>query len=169
MNLEDATNEYLANLREINLSFCVEGEPINYVRERSVRYKHSKSGHFYNPKQGLMLETRKTLQKSLKKDMRDELQSLFNNKAAVYEVELELVFFKKIQQAGSKKTKMLKEAGVIRPTNTPDIDNFDKFILDALHNVLYEDDKHVVAIRSEKRYSENPRTEINATIKIIKE
>ncbi len=39
----------------------------------------------------------------------------------------------------------------------PDLDNYLKFYLDVLNGIAYDDDKQVVQIFSEKRYSENPR------------
>jgi len=42
----------------------------------------------------------------------------------------------------------------------PDYDNVEKFILDVLSGVVYEDDRQVYKAQAKKEYSENPRTEI---------
>ena len=47
----------------------------------------------------------------------------------------------------------------------PDIDNLLKFILDASNKVLFRDDSQIAILTSQKRYSQNPRTEF--TIKTL--
>ena len=46
------------------------------------------------------------------------------------------------------------------PSKKPDFDNYEKFVADCLNGVAYRDDSQVVSWRGDKRYSENPRTEI---------
>ncbi len=41
-----------------------------------------------------------------------------------------------------------------------DLDNYLKFYLDAMNNLIYEDDSQIVVLCSEKRYDVKPRTEI---------
>ena len=54
----------------------------------------------------------------------------------------------------------LKPSAPKYPAKKPDIDNYEKFIFDCLNGVVYRDDSQVVSCRHDKRYSENPRTEI---------
>jgi Holliday junction resolvase RusA-like endonuclease len=54
-----------------------------------------------------------------------------------------------------KKAKML--SGDIRPTKKPDWDNIGKVVCDALNNLAYGDDSHVVSGTVYKWYSEEPR------------
>jgi Holliday junction resolvase RusA-like endonuclease len=54
----------------------------------------------------------------------------------------------------------LKASAPKYPAKKPDIDNFEKFIFDCLSGVIYRDDSQVISCRHDKRYSENPRTEI---------
>lgn len=42
----------------------------------------------------------------------------------------------------------------------PDLDNVAKAVLDALNGVIYLDDKQVVRLMAEKRYSFDPRVEV---------
>lgn len=42
----------------------------------------------------------------------------------------------------------------------PDLDNVAKAVLDALNGVIYEDDKQVIRLVAEKRYSVEPRVEV---------
>ena len=54
----------------------------------------------------------------------------------------------------------LKGSAPKYPGKKPDIDNYEKFVFDCLNGVVYRDDSQVVSCRHDKRYSENPRTEI---------
>ncbi len=47
------------------------------------------------------------------------------------------------------------EAGCIRPTTKPDVDNIAKNI-DALNGIVWADDKQVVSLTIEKHYSDTP-------------
>lgn len=147
-----------------NLSFKIEGAPESYARERKGRGKH-----FYNPKGDKMTEIRKQLKESMNKDTLEYLTKIFNSETAEYYVELELRYYIPIQQGSSIKEGVLKELGLIRPASRPDIDNYDKFILDTLHEVAYGDDSHVISVHPGKWYSLKPRTEIGVRIEIRKE
>lgn len=46
-------------------------------------------------------------------------------------------------------------------TTRPDIDKLARAILDALSGIIYEDDKQVIWLSAEKRYSENPGADIS--------
>ena len=48
---------------------------------------------------------------------------------------------------------------------TPDLDNLEKAVLDALNGVAYEDDRYVVAKNSQKRYirRDDPRVCVRVT------
>jgi Holliday junction resolvase RusA-like endonuclease len=64
------------------------------------------------------------------------------------------------------KTAALKEMQMIRPTVVRgDVDNYIKLILDVLHNIVYDDDAHVINIKSEKYYSLYPRVELDIKIR----
>jgi Holliday junction resolvase RusA-like endonuclease len=54
----------------------------------------------------------------------------------------------------------LKPSAPKFPQVMPDIDNYEKFILDCMNKIVFKDDRLVISIRSDKRYTENPRTEI---------
>jgi len=62
-----------------------------------------------------------------------------------------------------------KNDGIVKPSapkypdKKPDIDNFEKFIFDCLSGVIIRDDSQIVSCRHDKRYSENPRVEIQIT------
>jgi len=54
----------------------------------------------------------------------------------------------------------LNSWGLLDHAKKPDYDNVEKFILDVLSGVVYEDDRQVYKAQAKKEYSENPRTEI---------
>jgi Holliday junction resolvase RusA-like endonuclease len=59
----------------------------------------------------------------------------------------------------SKKKQQAALAGDVIP-GKPDLDNVAKAVLDALNGVIYEDDKQVIRLVAEKRYSFEPRVEV---------
>ena len=52
-------------------------------------------------------------------------------------------------------------------TNMPDVDNLSKFILDAMNEVFYEDDRQVVELNSHKEYVNDKKNTTGYTIVTI--
>ena len=53
------------------------------------------------------------------------------------------------------------DKGYIRPNKTPDLDNYTKLALDALNDILWEDDRYIIEIHATKYYSTTqPRLDI---------
>ena len=75
-------------------------------------------------------------------------------------ISLEVKVYKPILKSFSKKKKAAAEAGQLRPTTKPDVDNYVKGVKDALKNVIWKDDSQVVDLHISKWYSEAPRVEI---------
>lgn len=146
------TNEYN---RIINL--VINKKPENYSRERKGR-----GNHFYNPKSSEMNEFKNECRKKLSKE---DILYLKELKDKPYNVSIDVKYFIPIPKNDSLKTSVLKELGQIKPSKKPDLDNYDKFLLDSLHDVFYDDDCCVVKINAEKLYSINPRTELTVKIK----
>jgi len=59
----------------------------------------------------------------------------------------------------SKRKQLQALNGEVIP-GKPDLDNVAKAVLDALNGVIYEDDKQVIRLVAEKRYSVDPRVEV---------
>jgi len=57
-----------------------------------------------------------------------------------------------------RNSEKIKESAPAYPIGRPDIDNYIKFVLDALNGVFYRDDSQVVHIESVKEYSTEPKT-----------
>lgn len=69
-------------------------------------------------------------------------------------------FYTPIPKATSNKARERMAAGLEVPAKKPDIDNLLKAVLDALNGKAYQDDNQIVDILAEKRYSDEPRTEV---------
>ena len=61
-----------------------------------------------------------------------------------------------IPASWSQKKQRAAEAGEIRPTTKPDVDNIVKAVFDAINGVVWKDDVQVVALTLTKRYSMVP-------------
>jgi len=59
-----------------------------------------------------------------------------------------------------KNAGQVKASAPTLPTSKPDLDNYIKFVLDCLNEILFKDDAQIVRISSAKAYGESPRTEI---------
>jgi Holliday junction resolvase RusA-like endonuclease len=65
-----------------------------------------------------------------------------------------------VPESKSKKWKADALAGLILPTTKPDKDNVIKAVFDALNGVVWKDDVQVCDLDSKKRYSTQPRVEV---------
>lgn len=152
----------MENENLISIDFSINGKPIPYARARAGR------NGFYNPKAKEENEYKDKFKHQLTIEQYDQLKPLMEDENSTYYVEICGKFYVPIPKADSKKVKEQKSSGILRPIiRNGDIDNYMKFVLDALHDVVYTDDKRVVSIKAEKYYSENPRSEINVIIHII--
>lgn len=75
-------------------------------------------------------------------------------------VVLYVVAFYPIPESDSKKMKERKLRNYVLPTKKPDIDNVLKIIMDGLNGVAYYDDKQVVGVTIQKKFSAEPRVEV---------
>ena len=66
-----------------------------------------------------------------------------------------------------KYSELLKPSAPHIHTNMPDIDNLSKFILDAMNEVFYEDDRQVVELNSHKEYLNDKQNTTGYTIVTI--
>lgn len=75
-------------------------------------------------------------------------------------VEVSIRAFYQVPKSKSKSQRERMLAGGVWPMKKPDCDNIAKVILDALNGIAYLDDRQVVRLSVEKRYSANPRVEV---------
>ena len=59
-----------------------------------------------------------------------------------------------------KFSNQLKKNSPTAYINKPDIDNLLKFVMDSGNKILWKDDSVIVGVMAKKKYSEDPRTEI---------
>ena len=78
-------------------------------------------------------------------------------------LKLSVTFYMPIPQSTSKKKKNALEGTY--HSRKPDLDNLIKFLLDCFNGVLIQDDNCIASIHAEKRYSINPRIEIEIIAK----
>ena len=68
-----------------------------------------------------------------------------------------------IPKSASKREREDMLNDVIKPTITPDVDNIQKLICDALNGVAYEDDRQVVSSNVIKMYAQYPCVNVEIT------
>jgi Endodeoxyribonuclease RusA. len=130
------------------IRFTVYGEPVAQGRPRATNI----NGHIrmYDPKKS--------------RDFKDYVRLVASENRPKKLLEgpicLEVKVYKPTLKSFSKKKKAAAEAGQLRPTSKPDVDNYAKSIKDALKNVIWKDDSQVVDLHISKWYSETPRVEI---------
>lgn len=69
-------------------------------------------------------------------------------------VHLTIKIYRGYLKSWSKRTREKAKQGGVYPTTRPDLDNYEKAIMDACNGILYEDDSQVVIKHSAKLYGE---------------
>jgi Holliday junction resolvase RusA-like endonuclease len=140
----------------VQLELTINGDPIAKARPR-FRISKSKTGKPYpRAYQNQESEEGKFLAQIL-----DRMPNCFSPTTAPLRITMR--FYIKIPVSFSKKKRALAECGLIYPTGRPDLDNYAKFILDLLNEILWQDDAQVVEMVAMKAYSSQPRTVISAS------
>ena len=99
-------------------------------------------------------------QAKLKDGYRWQIKSQFREKPLTTPLALDLIFFMPIPKSSSGIKKRQMGNGIIAHTKKPDIDNLQKFVLDCLNKLAFEDDSQIVEIRAKKIYSNKPGTTV---------
>jgi Holliday junction resolvase RusA-like endonuclease len=130
------------------IQFTVYGEPVSQGRPRATTV----NGHIrmYDPKKS----------SDFKNYVRLVASEHRPDKLLEGPISLTVKVYKKTLKSFSKKKIAAAEAGQLRPTSKPDVDNYVKGVKDALKNVIWKDDSQVVDLHISKWYSETPRVEI---------
>jgi Holliday junction resolvase RusA-like endonuclease len=123
--------------------FEVKGDPVPKARARTVR-KGGRTWSF-TPKKVAVWE------KTVKAEATKHFKQLLNGP-----IQVSMIFYMSRPQSRRK--------DIWVPT-TPDLDNLEKAVLDALNGVAYEDDRFVVAKNAQKKYirRDEPRVCIRVT------
>ncbi len=126
------------------ISIELDGNPIAQKRPRIAR--SANSSWCYDS------------QKELKDGSQWQLRSQFRESPLTVPVAIDLIFFMPIPKSTSAFKKRQMQNGIIAHTKKPDIDNLQKFILDCMNKLVFEDDSQVCEIRAKKIYSSKPAT-----------
>lgn len=141
---QNAKDGIVEGINEIR--FTVFGDPVPKARPRTV------NGHTYTPERTRIHEEKIAMvYKSRYRDFMFE-------KGEPLRIVVDAYF--KIAKSDKKSVKEDKILGKIRPTGTPDADNVQKAVQDAVNGLAYYDDSQIVEAVTRKWYSDEPRTEI---------
>lgn len=97
-------------------------------------------------------------QAKLKEGYRWQIKSQFREDPLPIPLSISLTFFMPIPKSLSSLKKRQMANGVIAHIKRPDIDNLQKFVLDCLNKIVFEDDSQVCEIFAKKIYSSQPGT-----------
>jgi Holliday junction resolvase RusA-like endonuclease len=151
--------------KELILNLLHKGEPKPYARQRFT----FKGKHSYNPNGEYMIELREKFNSQISKEDKELIKYIIEHqdkKDNDYYVEVEGKFYITPPASDSNKLRNKKLSGEYRPTVARgDVDNYIKLILDTLQDVVYDDDRHVIKVVSEKYYAEEPKVELLIKIK----
>jgi len=132
----------------------IPGKPLGKQRARTL-----KSGRSYTPDQTVSYETYVKM---------CYIEQGGQNLGGTDFLRMEIAAFYPIPKSTSKNKVVLMEAGEIRPTVKPDLDNCIKIVADSLNGIAYKDDSQIVSVVADKYYSDVPRLEIRIGIVCIK-
>ncbi|CDN28328.1 RusA family crossover junction endodeoxyribonuclease [Lactiplantibacillus plantarum] len=122
--------------------------PVQQQRPRATRY--GRSIRLYDPK----------AVKQFKQAVAEEAMLTYRNQPLSGSLTVTLVFYRPVQQSLSKVEKQRRIDGKHLPVVKPDLDNYIKSFLDALHGIYWQDDALITDIVASKRYGRQPRIEI---------
>ena len=143
------------------MKICIEGRPIAKQRPRFVS-----RGNFtmtYDPLDKEKKATQIRMKKEIEKAMNSSSKLLSISACQLANEEaFEVIFwfFLPVPESDSKPKRNSKLWGFDLPAIKPDYDNLEKFYLDCANGILFPDDAMIVDATSHKRYSSNPRVEI---------
>lgn len=129
----------------MKISFIIPGEPVAKGRPRVT-----KRGITYTPEKTVFYEN------LVKTCYMEQVNQRLNGA-----LEASVNAYFKIPKSASKKKGADMSAGLVRPVKRPDLDNIVKAIFDSLNNIAFDDDSQVVELTVAKKYSDNPRVEVN--------
>lgn len=130
------------------ISHCFNLEPVEQLRPRAARTRLGV--RMYDPKRV----------NDFKKAVAEEARLLYRDKPLNGPLKVVVRFYRPIQASSSKRQKALKASGDVLPATKPDLDNYIKSFLDALHGIYWADDNQICQIDARKFYGVKPRIEI---------
>lgn len=110
------------------------------------RPRFTKSGHTYTPAKT------KNYEKAIKAELVAKRPEIIEGAC-----HLDITFVRNIPKSWSKKKKQQAIDHEIRPVTRPDLDNYEKAVMDAANGFLYKDDSQIVSKNTRKIYGEVPK------------
>ncbi len=145
-----------------SMKIVLHGQPINQARPRFSR------------RGGIVLtfDPRSKEKAQAKKEIEAQLIKAINSKNREIAIEasriavadfysVSLSFHMSVPKSSTDVERSGKLWGLRKHAGKPDLDNLEKFYLDCLTDLIFQDDSKVINLSSKKLYSNNPRTEIN--------
>jgi Holliday junction resolvase RusA-like endonuclease len=120
--------------------FTIPGEPTGKARPRVTKWG------VYTPEKTVLYE--------------NLVKTCYDGPMMEGPLSMEIIAYYQIAKSASKKQQQAMRELKILPTKKPDCDNVIKIIADALNNIAYKDDSQIVIAKILKRYSDNPRVEV---------
>ena len=137
------------------MHFIIPGNPIPKARPRFGRFK------VYDPQGDVKHECKC----AFRKQMLQNGIEMVKNRLLIVDLELYTCIPNKAPKRISNAISMNEQQGIrTYHGKRPDIDNYIKFYLDAMNEVVYYDDGCICRVPAEKFYSTNPRTEITINV-----
>lgn len=132
------------------MKFIINGDPIPQARHRTFRRKGKNVN--YDPCSD---------QKSVHMFFLRQHANIFPETVEKDFYHVSFLFCFKVPKSDSKSIKEKKVLGHLTHTCKPDLDNLEKFLLDCMTGIFFSDDKKVVKLQSEKKWSDKGYTEIH--------
>lgn len=145
------------------MKIVIPGTPIPKARNRRRRLADGRVMD-YDPQHAEKNNVAKQLQKCIKASLNSENSEIvmkaseLNSKKSF---SLDVVLYIPIPKSDSMAHRNAKLWGLIPHNQKPDSSNYLKFYEDAANSVLYDDDSMLCHVSAKKKWSDNPRTEIN--------
>lgn len=133
------------------IKFEVPGDPVGKQRPRTVRNKFTRGVHTYTPQRTKKYEALIQMQ----------AQRAYDKEPTSNNISVSLEVYFKVPKSYSKSRTERCLLQIERPNKKPDVDNIAKAVLDAMNNIIYQDDKQVVKLYVEKYYAKEPKVVVS--------
>lgn len=118
--------------------------PVQQQRPRATRF--GRGIRLYDPKPV----------KQFKKAIAEEAALTYRGEPLTGSLGVSVIFYRPVQKSLSGAEKRRRIDGQHLPVVKPDLDNYVKSFLDALHGIYWQDDALITDLTASKRYSERP-------------
>lgn len=143
------------------MRFVIPGTPIPQCRPRFF-VKHGKT-IAYDPLSAKKKAVQELIKQQYSEALDDENRQIAIEASSLASADffyVALTFFMPIPERSTEAKRTTKLWHLEKHTSKPDLDNLEKFYLDCLTGMIFNDDSQVVRLASKKVYSVYPRTEI---------